>query len=115
MLWPLQQQIMSAEKTRHIDLTERRLAQTWKEEGVEVEEIARRLQRDKTSIRRALKRVESLGGVGRQMALTDDDKTRLAFPTEKMVQEANARHMVTRAMIQKRFQPAVYDRVIANA
>ena len=80
-----------------MDLTERRLTETWKAEGVEVEEIARRLQRDKTSIWRALKKAEPPAGVGRKMALTDDDKTRLAFLTAKTVQEANACYMVTRA------------------
>ena len=106
---------MSAEKMRYMDLTERRLAKTWKDEGVEVEEIARRLQRDKTSIWPALKQAGPPVGVGRKGALTENDKTRLVVLTEKMVQEAIARSMVTRAMIQKRFLPAVCDRVIANA
>ena len=106
---------MSAERPRYMNLTERRFSKTSKEEGVEVEEIACRLQRDKTSIWRALQRAEPPAGVRRMMALTDDDKTRLAVLTEKMVQGANARFIVTRAMIQKRFQPAVCDRVIANA
>ena len=102
-------------KPRSMDETERRLAQEWKDAGVAIEEIARRLGRHRINVSKALLVDDLPVGVGRKKALTESGVDRLVALTEKMVDEAAGRYMVTREMIQARFVPKVCDRVIANA
>ena len=101
-------------KPRFMDETERRLAQEWKDAGVAIEEIARRLGRHRINVSKALLADDRPVGVGRKKALTESDVDRLVALTQKMVDEAARRYMVTREMIQARFVPKVCDPTVSS-
>ena len=94
-----------------------RLAKTWyNDDGIKVEEIARRLRRNPGSIWRSLGNDETVSrGVGRKVALSEKGKDRLVKLTEKMVKKANVRYMVTLKMLQAEFAPRVCLRVLQEA
>ena len=85
---------------------EKRLAKTWyNDDDIAVEEIARRLRRNPSSIWESLGIDETATrGVGRKAALSEKDKDRLVKLTEKMVKKANVRYMVTQKMIDKYYK-----------
>ena len=106
------------EQPRYMTDCEKRLARLWHEEDeTPVEEIARRLRRNRSSIWELLGLDEGTerAGVGRKPALTEDDKTRLVTLTENLVKKAKVRYLVTVAMIQALFRPQVSIRVIADS
>ena len=107
---------MSAQP-RYMSDCEKRLAKTWyNDDDIAVEEIARRLRRNPSSIWESLGIDETASrGVGRKAALSEKDKDRLVKLTEKMVKKANVRYMVTQKMIQAEFAPKVCLRVLQDA
>ena len=86
---------------------EKRLARAWHAaEGVAVEEVARRLRRNRSSIWDLLAdEFDERPGVGRKPSLTESDKDRLVALTDKRVEEADVRWLVTAELIQKKFAP----------
>ena len=96
---------------------EKRLARMWiKEEGESVEEVARRLRRNRSSIWELLADdLDERPGVGRKVALTEEDKDRLVVLTDKLVERADVRWLVTAAMIQMKFYPKVSTRTLLTA
>ena len=80
---------MSAQP-RYMSDCEKRLAKTWyNDDGIAVEEIARRLRRSPSSIWESLGIDETATrGVGRKAALSEKDKDRLVKLTEKMVKKS---------------------------
>ena len=102
---------------RYMSDCEIRLAKDWyNDDGIEVEEIARRLRRNPSSVWRNLGIDETVSrGVGRKVALSEKDKDRLVKLTGKMVKKANVRYMVTLKMLQAEFEPKVCLRVLQEA
>ena len=80
---------MSAQP-RYMSDCEKRLAKTWyNDDDIAVEEIARRLRRNPSSIWESLGIDETATrGVGRKAALSEKDKDRLVKLTEKMVKKS---------------------------
>ena len=106
-----------AEQPRYMTDCEKRLARLWyNEDETSVEEIARRLRRNKSSIWDLLGDEEgAIRGVGRKAALDEQDKDRLVALTEAMVKKANVRYTVTSGMVQAKFRPRVCIRVVQEA
>ena len=107
-----------AAKPRYMSDCEKRLVDLWyKEDKESVEEIARRLHRNTSSIWDHLGQEPGTAraGVGRKASLTEDDKDWLVELTEKMIVTAAVRYTVTLRMIQARFRPRVCLRVLQNA
>jgi hypothetical protein len=108
------------EQPRYMSDCEKRLAKLWHAEDEEsVEEIARRLRRDRCTIWRLLGLPEGTErtGVGRKAAMGEEDKDRLVVHVDKLVKKAAVRYTVTLAMIHATFrmQPPVCDRVLQEA
>ena len=109
---------MADEQPRYMTDDEKRLARMWaNEDGVAIEEIARRLRRNRSSIWELLSygHHDDRPGVGRKPALAESDKDRLVRLVDTMVEKADVRWIVTIEMIQARFRPRVCTRVIAEA
>ena len=110
--WPPMQQ------PRYASDEEIRLARMWKQDGVAVAEIARRLKRHESSVWRVFKRpaaADASRGVGRRRKLSDADTDRLLQLVYDMVETADTKYEVTVLSLQKRFRPKVCVRVLANA
>ncbi len=108
---------MCAAQQRYMTSEEKRLAWMWFEEDREdATEIADRLRRDPTSIRRFLKhgKVEAKRN-GRPRALSEEQIDRLVKLVNAEVKKAAGKYPVTADFIRKRFRPKVCIRVIANA
>ena len=108
---------LSMQQPRYMTDCEQRLARLWyNEDNTSVEEIARRLRRNKSSIWGLFSGGEAtVRGVGRKAALDEDDKDRLVALTDSMVKTACVRYTVTSSMIQAKFRPRVCVRVIQEA
>ena len=92
-----------AAQPRYMSDCEKRLVDVWYEEDKEaVEEIARRLHRNRSSIWEHLGQKPGTvrARVGRKPSLTEDDKDRLVKLIEKMIETAALRYTGTLRMIQ---------------
>ena len=105
------------DQPRYMTPCEKRLARGWiQEEGLAVEEVARRLSRNRSSIWDLLAdEFDERPGVGRKPSLTEGDKDRLVALTDKLVKEADVRWLVTAELIQKKFAPKVCIRTLQKA
>ena len=96
---------------------EKRLARMWfHEDGETADEIAERLRRDPTAIRRFLKhgQIEASRN-GRPRALSEEQIDRLVKLVKAEVKKVGTEYPVTAEFLRKRFRPKVCTRVIANA
>jgi transposase len=108
---------MAPAKSRYMSEEEKRLAWIWShEDNEDVSEIASRLRRDETSIRRFVKSGKfDTQRHGRPRALTEQQIDRLVAFVNLEVKKAKGEYAITQDFIHRRFRPKVCVRVIAEA
>ena len=80
-----------------------------------VEEVARRLRRDRSSIWHLLAHeLDERVGVGRKKAIDESGKGRLVALADMMAKKADVRWLVTAEMIQQKFTPKVSVRTLGG-
>ena len=102
------------EQTRYMIFCEKRLARLWvQDDGESVEEVARSLRRNRSSIWDLLAdELDERVGIGRKKALDESGKDRLVALTDRTVKKADVRWLESAEMIQQKFTPKVSVRTL---
>ena len=104
-------------KPRYMSECEERLAREWYSKGVPIDDIAERLDRNKTSAwdKIGAEEQDETRGVRRKASLSEADEGKRVALTKSMIKKANVRYTVTAGMIQAKFTPKVCSRVMRKA
>ena len=106
---------MPAEGWAKLSEEEVRLAQKWHKEKLCPREIADRLGRDKSVIYRLIAKKFQLTGQGRPALLSDEKVDSLERHLDTMIRKANAKHVVTAAMLKRATKLKASVRTIQKA
>ena len=104
------------EQPRYMIACEKRLARLWvQDNGESVEEVARSLRRNRSSIWDLLAdELDERVGIGRKKALDESGKDRLVALTDRTAKKADVRWLVSAEMIQQKFTPKVSVRTLRD-